>query len=182
MNCRKCWCYGHLWNKARWFIFWNSIQNSWVFSPFCLDCTAQKMKFSIKDFFSKCEQICSFLRIGMENFIFCLNRDQNGGETMMFVREDIPGKFLFFENKLIETKCILNQISVERSNFSVVDIAWKVPIFGVFLVCIFPDLDWIRTRKAPNTDTFHAVSHNPNKKNYLKLSWTIKKKFKFTFS
>ena len=25
--------------------------------------TAQKMKFSIKDFFSKCDQICSFLRI-----------------------------------------------------------------------------------------------------------------------
>ena len=41
--------------------------------------TAQKMKFSIKDFFSKCYQICSFLRIWshllkislMENFIFC---------------------------------------------------------------------------------------------------------------
>ena len=41
--------------------------------------TAQKMKFSIKDFFSKCDQICSFLRIWsyllkkllMENFIFC---------------------------------------------------------------------------------------------------------------
>ena len=39
---------------------------------------AQKMKFSIKDFFSKCNQICSFLRIWshllkkclMENFIF----------------------------------------------------------------------------------------------------------------
>ena len=37
------------------------------------------MKFSIKDFFSKCDQICSFLRIWshlmkkslMENFIFC---------------------------------------------------------------------------------------------------------------
>ena len=27
--------------------------------------TAQKMKFSIKDFFSKCDQICSFLRIYM---------------------------------------------------------------------------------------------------------------------
>ena len=78
------------------------------FSSFCLDCTAQKMKFSIMDFFSKCEQICSFLRIGMENFIFCLNRNQNGRRTMVFVREDIPGKFLFFENKLIETKCILN--------------------------------------------------------------------------
>ena len=41
--------------------------------------TAQRMKFSIKDFFSKCDQICSFSRIWshllkkslMENFIFC---------------------------------------------------------------------------------------------------------------
>ena len=41
--------------------------------------TAQKMKFSIKDFFSKCNQIRSFLWIWshllkkslMENFIFC---------------------------------------------------------------------------------------------------------------
>ena len=40
---------------------------------------AQKMKFSIKDFFSKCDQIHSFLRIWlhllkkslMENFFFC---------------------------------------------------------------------------------------------------------------
>ena len=41
--------------------------------------TAQKMKFSIEDFFSKCYQICRKLRIWshllkksfMENFIFC---------------------------------------------------------------------------------------------------------------
>ena len=41
--------------------------------------TAQKMKFSIKDFFSKCDQIRQKLRIWshllnkslMENFIFC---------------------------------------------------------------------------------------------------------------
>ena len=41
--------------------------------------TAQKMKFSIEDFFSKCDEIRSFLRIWphllekslMENFIFC---------------------------------------------------------------------------------------------------------------
>ena len=44
-----------------------------------LSFTAQKMKFSVKDFFSKCDQIHSFLRIWshllkkcfMENFIFC---------------------------------------------------------------------------------------------------------------
>ena len=41
--------------------------------------TAQKMKFSIKDFFSKCDQICRKMRIWshllrkslLENFIFC---------------------------------------------------------------------------------------------------------------
>ena len=44
-----------------------------------MDFTAQKMKFSIKDFFSKCDQILSFLRIWshllkkslIENFIIC---------------------------------------------------------------------------------------------------------------
>ena len=46
---------------------------------FALVFTAPKMKFSIKDFFSKCDQIRCFLRIRshlmkksvMENFIFC---------------------------------------------------------------------------------------------------------------
>ena len=33
--------------------------------------TAQKMKFSSKDFFSKCEQIRSWETDLMENFIFC---------------------------------------------------------------------------------------------------------------
>ena len=45
-----------------------------------LQCTAQKMKFSIKGFFSKCDQSCRKLRIWshllkksfMENFIFCV--------------------------------------------------------------------------------------------------------------
>ena len=46
--------------------------------------------------------------------------------------------------------------------------AWKVPVFGVILVRIFPHLDWIqrntrcecgkiRTRIALNTDTFYTV-------------------------
>ena len=46
--------------------------------------TAQKMKFSIKDLFSKCDQIRNFLRIWshllkkslMENFIFCAVYDR----------------------------------------------------------------------------------------------------------
>ena len=50
-----------------------------MISKLFLKNTAQKMKFSMKDFFSKYIQICSFLRIWshllkkflMENFIFC---------------------------------------------------------------------------------------------------------------
>ena len=38
--------------------------------------------------------------------------------------------------------------------------AWKVSVFGVFMVRIFPHSDWIRTRKTLNTDTFHAVELN----------------------
>ena len=51
--------------------------------------TAQKMMSSIKDFFSKCGQICSFLRIWlhllkkflMKNFIFCA--------ALVYVKENI---------------------------------------------------------------------------------------------
>ena len=53
---------------------------------------------------------------------------------------------------------------------------WKVSLFRVFLISIFPHSDWVRrdcgvslhsqskcgkilTRKTPNTDTFHAVKN-----------------------
>ena len=53
-------------------------QCSWIL--YSKSCTAQKTKFYIKNFFSKCDQICSFLRIWshllknslMKNFIFCV--------------------------------------------------------------------------------------------------------------
>ena len=46
----------------------------------------------------------------------------------------------------------------------------KVSVFGVFLVRIHCKCEIIRTRKIPNTDTFHAVfldkiSHKINAKN-----------------
>ena len=60
---------------------WDSCKASYVFHTFAFQTriTAQKMKFSIKGFFGKCDQICSFMRIWshllkkslMENFIFC---------------------------------------------------------------------------------------------------------------
>ena len=58
--------------------------------------TARKMKFSIKDFFSKCDQIRSFLRIWsyllkksmMENFIFCAVLEMKLKKTAKVVSVD----------------------------------------------------------------------------------------------
>ena len=36
---------------------------------------------------------------------------------------------------------------------------WKVPVFGVILVCIQSECGKIRTRITPNTDTFYAVNN-----------------------
>ena len=55
--------------------------------------TAQKMQFSIRDFFSKCDQIRSFLRIWthllkkslMENFIFCVVHNSSQWEHPGFL-------------------------------------------------------------------------------------------------
>ena len=67
----------------------------------------------------------------------------------------------------------LSKLLYQRFLIAITYTAWKVSVFGVFLVRIFPHSDWIRrygvsfriqsewgkirTRKTPNTDTFHAV-------------------------
>ena len=60
--------------------------------------TAQKMRFSIKDFFSKCDHIRSFLRIWshllkkalMENFIFCAVKSTAQICTTIFLSLSLP--------------------------------------------------------------------------------------------
>ena len=60
---------------------------------------AQKMKFFIKDFFSKCDKIRSFLRIWshllkkslIENFIFCAMTFVMRLFSVVFCRYDCPG-------------------------------------------------------------------------------------------
>ena len=56
-----------------------SLQSETQLAQIYACCIAQKMKFSMKEFFSKCDQILRKLRIGthllkkslIENFIFC---------------------------------------------------------------------------------------------------------------
>ena len=40
--------------------------------------------------------------------------------------------------------------------------AWKVATFGVFPVHIFLHSNWLRTRKTPNKDSFHALIDSKN--------------------
>ena len=52
---------------------------------------------------------------------FRLDRDQNGGDIMVFVHEDIPAKFLSFEDKPIEA-LLIELTSVKRNGFLAVRI------------------------------------------------------------
>ena len=70
------WFKQKVWKFSNWNL---SVVQKELFSPSPTPITAQKMKFSIKNFFSKCDQIRGKLRIWshllrkslMENFIFC---------------------------------------------------------------------------------------------------------------
>ena len=72
--------------------------------------TAQKIKFSIKDFFSKCDQIHSFLQIWshllkkslMENFIFCA---VNEWDVLMQERNEIlQMPFFYIIPRMLQVK------------------------------------------------------------------------------
>ena len=157
--------------------------------------TTQKMKFSIKDFFSKCDQIRRKLRIWshllkkslMENLIFCavcnvcccldwLFSYSLAALLTVLISFHIlvVSRPVLFTLKKTYEMLILWDISgtQERSGGSFFEetsvrigmiTAWKVSVLGVFLVRIFPHLDWIlrmwenADQKTPNTDTFYTV-------------------------
>ena len=70
--------------------------------------TAQKMKFSIKDFFGKCDQIHKKLRIWshllkkslMENFIFC---------AVWAIRNEFYTKPFICQSSYLSLQCIMSQ-------------------------------------------------------------------------
>ena len=77
-----------------------------LFNFSCFTCTSQKMKFSIKDFFSKYDQIRSFLRIWshllkksfMENFIFCAVLIFSNDNVVSELRVKPRRKLMFWRN------------------------------------------------------------------------------------
>ena len=60
---------------------------------------------------------------------------------------------------------ILFSVSIE------INTAWKLSVFGVILVRIFPHSNWIRTRVTPNKDTFYAVKNVCNLNLLILCTW-----------
>ena len=58
---------------------------------------------------------------------------------------------------LSEIKLLIYLLAAVREFIYGTLTAWKMSVFGVFLVRVLPHLDWIRTRKTPNMGTFPVV-------------------------
>ena len=54
-------------------------------------------------------------------------------------------------------ECRYNSLGTQTNKNWHKNNAWKVSVFGVFPVHIFPPLDCLRTIKTPNTTFFHPV-------------------------
>ena len=93
--------------------------------------TAHKMKFSIKDFFSKCDQIRSFLRIWshllkkslMENFIFC---------AVLLFRNDVYQAGSDTIRTCLPIMNLWEVVKRRRNNSE------KCPCFGDFFQILYP--------------------------------------------
>ena len=100
---------------------------SWIISLY----TAQKIKFPIKDFYSKCDQTVVWSHLLkkslLENFMFC---------AVLTADQSCSG-WDWWCNKRSRKIC--------------------PSVFEVFLVRIFQHWDWILSRNTPNTDNFYAV-------------------------
>ena len=115
--------------------------------------TAQKIKFSIKDFYSKCDQIRSFLRIKshllktslMENFIFCAVLSSLRSIKNMNTSFRVTKSFNTF--KILILRCAKY---LSFTKFPGVEVLWKDRVSAEF-----PQN--FQTRKLIKITVFYAV-------------------------
>ena len=70
---------------------------------------------------------------------------------------------------LLEIKLLIYLLTTVREFIYGTLTAWKMSVFGVFLVRVLPHLEWIRIRKTPNMGTFPVmlVTKNSLKNNSI---------------
>ena len=124
-----------------------------------MEATAQKMKFSIKDFFSKCDQNRSFLQTWSHLMKKSLMETSFLCSELCLIRLS-RSKSLNFSSLRIYCRQSLCVKSVRIWSYS----GPYFPAFGLnterYAVSHRSQSECgkIRTRVTPNTDTFHAVS------------------------
>ena len=102
---------------------------------------------------------------------FCQKHLQDTSETLNW--DDCEGKFwesekhfpffstLTFQN--VDSHHTADMLLRGTSSFGATTTAWKVSVFGVFLVCIFPHSDWIRRDVFWSVFSPNAGKYGPEK-------------------
>ena len=131
--------------------------------------TAQKLKFSIKDFFSKCDQIRTFQRIWshllkkslMENFSFCVV-DRNGNNII----NSTNYKSLINDNPVIQLGSVVSVLKRLRSNHPQQIIIGHLNInsirnkFDIMKPMLMHDLDIFMVTETKLDDSFPVSQFN----------------------
>ena len=158
-------------------IFQNSHESTSARVSFLIKLQAEACSFIKKEILA---QVFSFAKFSRTPFLLntsgrLLLFNRNYFAKQRFLNESLTSRVLSkYVWKVYWEMAMWNGMLLGNENYGQCT-AWKVSVFGVFLVRIFPHVDWIRTTKTPNTDTFHAVRIKQHCLIDL-LNWYFKKK------
>ena len=126
------------------------------------------MKFSIKDFFSQCDQICSFLRIWspllkkslMENFIFCAVVKQVFQKTCQNSQKSFWIKISFSKKRLRHEGFLVNFAKLLRTSFFQNTYGPLIFRSVAFVIMQINDKDWSTLSNFSDQKTRKVCNHS----------------------
>ena len=145
------------------------------------------MKFFIKDFFSNCNQIRGFGHIYWINlylktsfFVQWMQRATFGFKNFSLLSRVPNQSRLYLKNQANSLRfCLILAPLYSLFSFHLQVTVWKVFVFGVFLVRIFPHSDWIQR----DTEYLSLLSLKARKCRSKKLrTWTLFMQWVFLIS
>ena len=145
-------------NAWRIFSFIYSIRGRWSLKPVMLHLTFSRFVFNSSTFLTV---LMIVLRSGNHSSQFSevyKTMTSQASKMKLFAKIVSGWKPLtFFVNSSILDVWKASEYASDSALLIYLFTAWKVPVFGVFLVLIFPYSDWMQTRKTPSRDFFHTV-------------------------
>ena len=141
--------------------------------------TAQKMKFFIKDFFSKCDQIRSILRIWsnllkkslLENFIFCAVYDLCSFH-LYIEGIDVDLNLLNFLFDRYDLNQRMTSLENSQNFILLIRISWLI-VSNAFWRSMSIIPVWRPNSKAVVILSFRIERHESAEKYFLNLDWNL---------